>query len=293
MHGVSSSVQALAYAPVGELMAWLEWDELDPRLVLQTLDSTETIHFPNRTRAAKSLAFAPDGSLLAIGFGDGAVEVRKTRPHSNSLEIAAHTGAVRSVAFSADSSVLATAGADSRIRLWDACTGKPRGTLSGHHAPVNGIAFAPDGTTLAAADASGVVALWNWRGTPAIRCLRQSTGDGHPVTNVAFSPDGSSLAAGNVNRQVAVYEASTGRHLCTFGDRTRRSPHWPGHTTAASSSRPALAAPSIAGSLRRAGIEQCHTSMMERSGRWRSPLTGMNWPRPEAINASGFMTGSA
>ena len=74
----------------------------------------------------ESVAFSPDGSVLAVGR-------------------------------SAD-----TYGADDPgpVRLWDAETGEHLRTLEGHTGDIHSVTFSPDGRTLASGSSDGTVALW-------------------------------------------------------------------------------------------------------------------------------------
>ena len=162
-----------------------------------------------------SVAFSPDGKLLATGYGNGYVRLwdPATRQAIGSPLLADTSqlgaGGVSGVAFSPDGKLLATGGGDGTVRLWNPATRQAVGaplravTVGG---AVSAVAFSPDGKLLATGYDNGTVRLWN----PATRQpvgapLRAVTVDG-AVNAVAFSPDGKLLATGGRRRHRAAVE---------------------------------------------------------------------------------------
>ncbi|MET8150559.1 WD40 repeat domain-containing protein [Actinoplanes sp. NPDC049668] len=168
------------------------------------------------TELVRSMAFAPDGRLLATA--DGRL-VRLWDPHTGRLAGTVSTGhakKVHAVAFSPDGRLLATAGDDGTVRLWDPRTREPVGApLTGHSGWVEALAFRPDGRLLASAGSDGTVRLWDPRtrvpvGAPA-------TGHTAVVRGVAFSPDGRLLVTAGDDGTVLRRDPTTGRPLGTVG----------------------------------------------------------------------------
>jgi WD40 repeat protein len=65
-----------------------------------------------------SLAFSPDGSLLAFGLNDGSIQMCKVDDVSLLSTLSGHVGAITSLDFSKDGRYLVSGSTDGTIRLW-------------------------------------------------------------------------------------------------------------------------------------------------------------------------------
>lgn len=153
-----------------------------------------------------SVAFSPDGALLAAGEVSGTVRVWSVQTGEQVQVWSAHQGETFDVAFSPDGTLLATAGRDGFVRLWRVPAWEPAGAFR-HADAVRGIAFSPDRRLLAAASYDGTVGVWDLASGQEVRALR-----GHiaQVNCVAFSPDGGLLASGGMDGSVRVWDVSKG-----------------------------------------------------------------------------------
>ena len=119
------------------------------------------------TEDANSLAFSPNGTLLALGHRDGIVlwdvtliGFRKRIGIPDSWR-----GFEDVLTFSPDGKTLLAPTLeiwDPLIKLWDVDTGQDLGTLSGHTEPVETLVFSHDRKTLASGSQDGTVLLWDW-----------------------------------------------------------------------------------------------------------------------------------
>ena len=176
------------------------WDPL-------TGDTTGTLrHDAN----IKSIAFSPDGLLLASASEDGTVQLWDPHTHQLKLPLIGHTDSVLSAAFNFDGSLLASGSADNTIRLWDPNTGTLQATLRGHTDNVLSVVFSPDGSLLASASADGTVRLWD----PQTRTLEATlTEHTDSVLSVVFSPDGSLLASASIDNTVRLWTPQTEQQI--------------------------------------------------------------------------------
>ncbi len=106
-----------------------------------------------------SVAFSPDGNILAAGSRAGSVVLWDVADRKEVGELK-HKGAVRNVVFSPDGRMLASASDDRTAVLWDVETDRPLARLiSDRQQSVRTVAFSPDGEILASG--SSEVAFWN------------------------------------------------------------------------------------------------------------------------------------
>ena len=149
-----------------------------------------------------SIAFSPDGGMIAAGTNDNTVQIWEVRTSKLVRALEGHTAGVTSVAFSLDGHTLASGSADSTVRLWDADTGEFLRTLKGHSGGVTSVAFSPDGLTLATGSADATLRLWRVGSGQLMQTIIEHKG---AVLSVAFSPDGNRLASGSADATVRVW----------------------------------------------------------------------------------------
>lgn len=174
---------------------------------------------------ASSVAFAPQGGLLATGCFEGQLDLWSFPTAAIIKQFNCCSGWVNALAFSPVGSRLAAAyGApEALIHIWELDQHVPSLTLAG--GPFTRTVFSPDGSLLAAIAANpkfeqygqpaGFVKLWDaYLGTETARF------DLSDAVSLAFSPSGELLATGSVDGTLRVWEISTGSVLFeAFGHR--------------------------------------------------------------------------
>jgi len=148
-----------------------------------------------------SLAFSPDGSMLASG---GYREVKLWRRQKdvqkfNLPSIARHS--VLALSVSPDGKWLATSGDDGSIRLWNPATGKSVRKLSEHKSAVNALSFSPDSSKLVSGSADRTIRVWDVA-KGKVLCQAQTPTTVNAVTWVA---DGAQIASGGADYLIRLW----------------------------------------------------------------------------------------
>jgi WD40 repeat protein/serine/threonine protein kinase len=182
-------------------------------------------HGDAHQRAVGSLAFSPDGRLLAAGFGnplifvspkyDQVVKVWDVRS-AREVKTLPVPSTVPALAFSPDGQTLAAACRDGTLRRWAVATWQERRPLLGG-SQLQCVAFSPDGRTLAVGagtdSLTGGVHLWD---VATGREMPPLAWHSHVITALAFAPDGKTLASGSIDRTVRLWDVASGRALRTL-----------------------------------------------------------------------------
>ncbi len=159
-----------------------------------------------------SVAFSPDGKLLAMGDTNGEIRLRQVADGKQLFICLGHTNWVPSLAFSSDGSTLASSSTDYTVKLWDVSTGQCLQTLQGHD-NVWSVAFNPDGKMLASGSNDQTVRLWS---VSTGECLRTFQGHSNWVLSIAFSPDGQTLVSSSGDHTIRLWDVNTGECKKTF-----------------------------------------------------------------------------
>jgi len=173
------------------------------------------------TDGVNSVAFSPDGKLLATGScsrcpHQGEIKLWEVATGREVRTISDHSdlSLVLSVAFSPDGQLLASSFGNN-IKLWEVSSGREARTLK-DTVWVNSVAFSPDGKLLASG--SLTISLWEVAtGRQAKVLLFRSTAF---VNSVAFSPDDKLLASGSDDKTIKLWDVTIGFEIRTIKGHT-------------------------------------------------------------------------
>src|SRR5262249_34058310 len=161
----------VAFSPDGQLLATgggttlKLWDAASGREIhtLRGHTRSDYDYFPLGPGGVTSVAFSPDGLVLASTSGDTTVKIWDTRSGEGIRTLLGHTAAVTSVTFSPDGQWLASSSCDNTVKVWERRTDDSIRTLRGHELGVTGVGFSPDGELLASTSFDNTVKIWDTR----------------------------------------------------------------------------------------------------------------------------------
>ncbi len=172
-----------------------------------------------------SLAFSPDGALLAVGSRER--WVRLIDPASGQLDPRSgeQPAEVRALSWSPDGATLAIA-CRNQVHLWEPGAAAPRRTLEDTQVVLS-LAFSRSGQLLATRGADHTIKLWDLGSGELRRTLagpppEESRGRaGRAILgralSMAWSPDGRHLAAGAADHTIKLWDAEAGQVRATLG----------------------------------------------------------------------------
>jgi WD40 repeat protein len=121
-----------------------------------------------------SVAFSPDGKLLASAGASNDVQLWNVATHEELEPFKGHTRWVRFCAFSPDGKMLVSVGLDNVVRFWHVADHKEIASLTGHQRRIHFVTFSHAGARVATAGMDRNVKLWNVPKEPSAHVSEQS-----------------------------------------------------------------------------------------------------------------------
>lgn len=200
---VEAPITALDHHPDGRLVGGGGFEEV---FLVDVSDGRRALSLPGPRDLIRSLAFSPDGSMLAAGGGRpaqfGEIRIWDFQTRSLIRQFEGHSDSIYSLAFSPDGATLASSSYDRKVKIWDIRSGEEIRTLAEHNGPVFSICFTPDGSLLASASGDGTVKVWSPHTGERIDTLSAATG---ALYSVAVDPSGGELAAAGEDRTIRIW----------------------------------------------------------------------------------------
>ncbi len=210
-------VYGVAYSPDGKTLASAHGDrtvrmwDVETRELKRTLGGSLTATSLERRGhkyAVRSVAFSPDGNILASGGRGGRMLLWDAGTGRLKQFVLRHAGAVWSLAFSPDSNTLAAATEGGYVYIYDVSNPQRverKHRLRAHSVRAWSVAFSPDGRFLASGGGDTVIRLWDYE-TGSIKKVLQ--GHEEQVLSVAFSAD-NTLASSSADGTVRMWDVET------------------------------------------------------------------------------------
>jgi len=223
LRGHEKVVNHVAFSPKGDRVASASHDMFvrvwdyenylnDPKTSVRVFPSNDAGH----TDAVTSVAFHPEGQLLASGSKDRSIKVWSLATGQVEKTLLGHKGEVNTLAFNSTGKALVSGGGQGNQRgevlFWDLETGKTTVSHYGLSDRVMSVSMSREGK-VAAAGSDGIVRIWSHAASSEALSFRA---DLHAIRSVAFAPDGLSLISAGVSGRVSLWNSSGGLETHTF-----------------------------------------------------------------------------
>jgi WD repeat-containing protein 61 len=152
-----------------------------------------------------SVAYSPDGKLIAAGGQEGHVYVINRETKKILHTFTGHSQPVRALVFSVDSSLLICGCDDKRISVYDVQSGNSVAMLSGHSSWVLGLDVNLDGIHFASCSSDKRVKIWSLSSRQCVHTFEEHEDQ---VWDLKFNADGTRLFSVGEDATINLYQLS-------------------------------------------------------------------------------------
>ena len=157
------AVNGIAFNPIEGEVAFASVSS-DRRVILWEMETKTPLNILTaHTQAVKTLAFSPDGKLLATAGDDGSILIWDVDCHKLVQTLSAHRWTISALSFLADSSTLISASWDGNIKFWQVSSGQEIDYLSTHQMEVFGIAIDQNLRYIVTASRDRTAKIWQFQ----------------------------------------------------------------------------------------------------------------------------------
>ena len=158
-----------------------------------------------------SIAFSPDGSMLAFSSNDEYIRIYDTSNWKIIRRLHIENRYPGPIIFSPDGKTIASANSDYTAVFWDVAAGKQINIIEGHTRNITAMAFSSDGQTFVTGSWDKSIRIWDVpSGTHKNTFTKHTDG----ISRIIFFPDGRTFAGVGYNRSGAhIWNIETGDYL--------------------------------------------------------------------------------
>ena len=207
----------IAFSPDGKYLAAGFDSKAGTAMIWDAATGQQSQLLAGHTQGIRSVAFHPDGHLLASASTDGTVKIWDAQSGLEVESFSGHGDGINTIAYSPDGSFLASGSGEKTIKIWNANTGKVIHTLSGHTDEIESVAFSSDGRLLASGSSDTNVKIWDVNTGQEIQTF---VAHDEGVLSVAFCPESNRLATTGWENTVKIWEPKTGKKLQSLSGHT-------------------------------------------------------------------------
>jgi eukaryotic-like serine/threonine-protein kinase len=259
-----------ALSPDGRYLAGTR---MQKTFLLEVASGREVFAHQQRTN---SLAFSPDGRLLAEGLMDGSVRVTDVGTGRVLQSLQGHSVGNARVAFSTDGKRLASAGHVPNVKVWEVGTWQELHTLNGHTAVVLCLSFSHDNRYLATGSGDKSICIWD---AATGQKLFSLPGQVDAVSCVCFSMDGKRLFSCGQEGSVNIWDLQNRVILLTVHGADKSVALSPDGKRLATSGESEV-------------VQVWETELLGREERWKRHLERIPFWQPQETGKAESETGS-